>query len=153
MVLQARRASRLPLGFGARAAVYCVAALLFVVSVQSVSNSYSTLDHNDLTLTGWQILRLMALPGLMGVIAVGLLLKKPWAWALAIAVSLISGIAGLIVLGFRLDQWPWVEALSTRGRAARWGVSAVADLGIVVVLLIKPVRKLFFRGSQPPTEL
>lgn len=148
MTFQGKHATRFPAGFGARWTVYFVASLLFVVSVQSLFDQYRLFNTYDLT--WWQKLRLLAHPGLLVGIIVGLLLLRKWAWALAIVLSLVSGIMGLVAVGFRPEGWPWVVALNTPSRVAWLAVSAVTDLGIAMALLLKPVRALFFRRSQPP---
>jgi len=153
LTFQGKSAAHLSAGFGARAAVYFVAALFFVGSVQSLVTLYRLflLGVFASYLTPWQAW-LLVYPGLLIVMAVGLPLLKKWAWALAIVLSLISGIMGLVAL-FRLEEMPWVAVLNTPSRVAWWGVSAVADLGVVVVLLLKPVRALFFRRPPPPAAV
>jgi hypothetical protein len=149
MTSQEERAPHFSAGFGARTAVYCIAALFFVVSVQSLFTRYRLFLFLENDLTWPQALRLLAYPGLLIAIVVGLPLLRKWAWALAIVLSLISGIMGLVAVWFRPEEWPWVVALNTPSRVAWLAVSAVTDLGIVIVLLLKPVRALFFRRSQP----
>lgn len=151
MTFQGKSAAHLSAVFGARAAVYCVAALVFVGSVRSLVRLYRLflLGVFDSYLSPWQAW-LLVYPGLLIAMAVGLVLLKRWAWVFAIAFYLINGIVGLVILWLRPKEMPWVAVLNTPSRVVWWVVYTVVDLGVVVVLLLKPVRALFFRRPQPP---
>lgn len=131
-------------------AVYCVAVLLIAKAVWSLYAKSSLLLTPEVT--WWWKLLLVSYPGLLLVLlSIGLLMLKKWAWFLVVVWSLANGM-GLLSVWFGMGDEFLLRLLDTRGRVAWWGIYAVLDLAVVVLLTLRPTRGYFFQ-PQPPRRV